>query len=375
LNLVREPARFLAATCGVVFAVVLVFMQLGLSDALYKSSVRLHDALSADIILISPQSPYLAAMKPFSRRRLQQARAVEGVASVGGIYAALTNWKNPENGSTRLILLVGFDPTKQVLEIPAVQEQQQVLRLPDKVLFDAASRREYGPVAAHFRAGRPVSTEVGRHLVTVAGLFEMGTSFGIDGTVVTSDVNFLRMVSHRPAGLIDIGVVKLSPEAELESVRAALDAYLPADVEVLTKRGYVDREMAFWAQSTPIGFVFAFGAIIGIVVGIVVVYQILFADVSEHLAEYATLKAIGYRNRDLAIIVLQEATILALVGFVPGCLLSMWLYRVAQRATFLPLGMEPGLFGTVLVMTVVMCCVSGILALRKVRAADPAEIF
>jgi putative ABC transport system permease protein len=297
------------------------------------------------------------------------------VASVGGVHAALTDWKHPDTGVTRRILVLGFDPSKEVLRMPAVQEQQHVIRLPDMVLFDAASRKEYGPVAAEFRAGRQVSTEIGRHMVTVAGLFEMGTSFGVDGTVITSDVNFLRMLPRRPSGLIDIGLVRLAPGAEVEPVRQALDAYLPADVEVLTKRAYIDREMAYWGQTTPIGFVFAFGAIMGIVVGIVVVYQILFADVSEHLAEYATLKAIGYRNHDLAMIVLQEATILALLGFVPGWLLSTWLYGVTQRATFLPLSMEPDLFATVLVMTVAMCCVSGILALRKVRAADPAEVF
>ena len=113
----------------------------------------------------------------------------------------------------------------------------------------------------------------------------------------------------------------------------------------------------------------------GFTVGGIIVYQILFADVSDHLAEYATLKAMGYTNGYLAWVVLQEAAILAVLGFIPGLAVSLFLYGAAAEATRLPLEMNLEVGALVLLLTVSMCALSGVIALRKIRSADPAEIF
>jgi putative ABC transport system permease protein len=152
-------------------------------------------------------------------------------------------------------------------------------------------------------------------------------------------------------------------------------AFFPKDVLVLTKAQYEQRELDYWANATPIGFVFAFGVVIGCVVGGIIVYQILFADVSDHLAEYATLKAMGYSNSYLFSVVLNEAVILAVLGYIPGLAICIGLYHLTENATRLPMRMTPELGLSVVAMAVVMCGVSGMIALRKVRSADPAEIF
>ena len=144
---------------------------------------------------------------------------------------------------------------------------------------------------------------------------------------------------------------------------------------MLTKADFVEREKAYWNSATPIGYVFAFGAIMGFVVGTIIVYQILFADVSDHLAEYATLRAMGYSNGFLSGVVVQQAIILAVLGFVPGLGASMLLYQSAGNATQLPLILTVERGFAVLGLTVAMCAISGLIALRKVRALDPAEIF
>ena len=144
---------------------------------------------------------------------------------------------------------------------------------------------------------------------------------------------------------------------------------------VLTKQDFVNRERSYWNHATPIGFVFAFGAIMGLVVGAIIVYQILFADVSEHLNEYATLRAIGYRNRFVSGIVLQQAAILSVLGFVPGAAASAYLYKVAAGATRLPLHMTVDRALVVFGLMLLVCAISGFLALRKVRRLNPAEVF
>ena len=144
---------------------------------------------------------------------------------------------------------------------------------------------------------------------------------------------------------------------------------------MLTREEFRAREIAYWDSATPIGYVFSFGVIVGLVVGGIIVYQILFADVNDHLPEYATLKAMGYSNGFLAGVVIQQAVILATLGFLPAVGISLVLYRISGEATRLPLEMtmETALF--VFGLTVVMCTLSALMALRKVRSADPAEIF
>jgi putative ABC transport system permease protein len=375
LQLSQEKLRLLVALSGVSFAVILVFMQLGFRGSVYESATRYHRSLDYDLVMLSPKTPFLGFPEGFSRRRLYQTLADEEVESIAPIYISQAYWKNPWQYNARNILVLGIDPTRRVFSLPDVRRQLGVLPLEDVVLFDARSRPEFGPVAARFAAEGAVSTEVNDRRVMVAGLFELGTSFGIDGSLVTSDVNFRRIFPDRPVGHVELGLLQLRPGSDAASVRTRLAAALEGDVVILTRDEWIDREGRYWASTTPIGFVFGFGAIMGLVVGGVIVYQILFADVSQHLAEYATLKAMGYSNAYLSQVVLREAAILTVLGYIPGLLVSMWLYRFTSAATRLPLEMTPGRAALVLLLTAAMCGTAALVALRKVRSADPAEVF
>ena len=190
------------------------------------------------------------------------------------------------------------------------------------------------------RAGEPVAVEVNNRQVQVAGLFALGTSFGIDGSVLTSETNFLRIFPNRQRGLIELGLVRRRGRARIRCACATRSARrCPHDVLVLTRAEFIAKERAYWDASTPIGYVFAFGVAVGLVVGGIIVYQILFADVSDHLAEYATLKAMGYSNAYLSGVVIQQAVILAVLGFLPGLAICLLLYRISSQATRLPLEM------------------------------------
>jgi len=375
LQLKKGKVRLAVALAGVSFAVILIFMQLGFRRALFDSATRYLAALDYDLVLINPETNFIAQPESFSRRRLYQAAGFSGVESVSPVYLGISIWKNPIDHSTRSIFVLGFNPANSVLEVEGVTTHLRKLQLPDAVLFDELSRPEYGPIADRVRTGEFIEVELGNRRINVRGLFEMGTSFGIDGSIITSDLNFLRLFPDRPKGLIDLGLIKLEPGVRPEALRNAIDAALPGDVLVLTKQEYIAQEIDYWDTSTPIGYVFAFGVIVGLVVGAIIVYQILFADVSEHLPEYATLRAMGYGMSYLVGVVLQESVILAVLGYVPGFLISLLLYQVAASATRLPLGMslERGL--AVLTLTVGMCAVSALMAVRKMRSADPAEIF
>jgi len=375
MQLRYQKMRLAVAIAGIAFAVILILMQLGFRASMLDSAVRYQERLHYDIAILSDETQFLAQMKPFSSRRLYQAAAVPGVALVSPLYMSPGVWRNPFDHSSHRILVLGVDPSVDTLDAPGLREQLVQVRRRDALLFDALSRPEHGPVAVELRAGRPVATELNERRVDVVGLFEMGTSFGVDASALTSDDNFLRLYPDRPRTQVDVGLITLAPGADAVAVRDAIRALLPADVVVLTRSDWIAREKNYWATTTPIGAVFSFGVVVGLVVGSIIVYQILFADVSDHLPEYATLKAMGYSNRFVSGVVLQQAVILAVLGFVPGALVSLWLYRVIGRATRLPMALDGVRGATVLGLTVAMCAVSGALALRKVRKLDPADVF
>jgi len=371
----HKPLRLLVAVAGIAFAVLLIMMQLGFRAALFESTLRFHERFQYDIALFSPDSVFIVRPAAFSIRRLYQALGAPGVADVSPVYIFPAVWKNPWGTDRRAIQSMGIDPTKDQFDTPGFSAGLALLSQQDVVLFDAASRPEFGNVRERFEADGPITTEINNRTVKVVGLVEIGPSFGIDGTVMTSIDNWLRLFPDRPRDEIQLGLIRLAPGADPVAVRDDLRATLPKDVEVLTKADFIARERTYWNGATPIGFVFAFGAIMGLVVGMIIVYQILFADVSEHLNEYATLRAIGYRNGFVSGIVMQQAAILAVLGFVPGAAAATYLYKLAAGATRLPMYMtlERGL--TVFALMLLVCAVSGILALRKVRKLDPAEVF
>ncbi len=376
LQLTHEKTRLLVALAGITFADVLMFMQLGFRDSLFDSSVRLHESLDGDIFMLNSKTDTLTGIRSFSQRRLYETLGVDQIEKVTPVYIGVSTWKNPLARKTRNILNVGLNPDQNIIMLPDVQEKISVTKQQDVVLYDRLGRKEFGPIPELFESGETVKTEVGNRQIKVGGLFSVGTSFGADGTIITSDVNFLRLFPERKQGLIDIGVIKLASEANLEeNLEFLRNNFNSADISFYSKEEFIQHEKNFWRTRTAIGFIFTLGTIMGFVVGTVIVYQILYTDVADHLSESATLKAMGYTNFYLLTVVFQEAIILGFVGFIPGVSLSMFLYYNAAQATGLPIMMTTSRAITVLILTILMCCISGIVAVGKLRAADPADIF
>jgi putative ABC transport system permease protein len=375
LLLTRQPVRLAVALAGIAFAGILMFMQLGFRDGLFEASVTVHKLFDADLVLMSPRTMSSIGMAGFPRRRLVQAMADPQVSGTTPVHWNLLLWRNPETRSTRSILALGFDPTDPLFTDPGLAEKARALSQKGRVLFDDRSRPEVGPIAEWFREGRIVDTEVAGKRVRVAGLVSLGPSFGADGNLLTSRETFLHLMPSTPPGSIELGLIRLTPEADPLAVAARLRRLLPADVKIYTKKGFEEFEKNYWRSSTAIGFIFSLGAAMGFVVGCVIVYQILYSDVSDHLPEYATLMAMGYRLIGLLGVVAREALILAVLGYVPAYLAGQGLYALVRSGTRLPVAMDPQRALLVFVMILVMCLGSAAFAMRRLADADPAEIF
>ena len=375
LQLSHEKSRLLVALSGIAFADVLMFMQMGFQTALYDSNTRLHRSLQADILLTSPQARSMQNMPTFSRRRLYQAMDIPGVNSAEAMYVNNIIWKNPQTHRQTSVQVIGFNPDQPVFDLPEVNRQLQSIKLPDTVLFDRNARGDYQQAIAKINQGEKVTTEIEGRTITISGLYTVGASFGSDGSLITSDQNFLRLFSRRPASNISLGLLKVKPGYDPKKVAKALQAYLKDDVRVMTHPEFIEFENNFWRTNSPIGFIFSLGVSMGFAVGVILVYQVLSTDVNAHVREYATFKALGYRNYYFLSVVFEQALILGALGFIPGVAVSLGLYQMTRTATNLPMYMTAARALHVLVLTIIMCSISGAIATRKLRSADPADMF
>ncbi|MEM9927196.1 MAG: ABC transporter permease DevC [Cyanobacteria bacterium P01_D01_bin.50] len=374
-QLMKDKIRLGIAVAGIAFANILIFAQMGFEASLFSSSTAPHKILNADLVIVNRHFESLYSVKTFSRRRLHQALGFKGVESVSPLYIGLGSWKNPQTLHTQTILVFGTDPRTIAFKLPQINQNIYQLQKPDTVLFDQTSLPAFGPIATLFKQQSIVETELNGIKVRVGGLFSLGTSFAAYGNLITSDTTFLNLFPNTFISEIQLGLVKLKSNADIKQVSENLETGLPNDVMIFTASTFEDAEKAYWAKATPIGFIFGLGVIVSFIVGIMVVYQIMYSDVVNHLPQYATLKAMGYRDRYLIGVLVQESLILAVLGYIPGFALSLGLYKLAANSTMLPIFMTPQRSIAVFLLTVIMCLISGTTAIRKLQSADPADIF
>jgi len=385
-NLTHDWRRLMVSLGGIAFAVLLMFTQVGFQNALFDSQAKLIDDLQGDIFIVSKAKFTLAAEKRFPLTRLRQAESCPGVLGAYAVYSELTTsvLRKIEQGIGNKgypIRSIGFQLSDPIFKIPAVNEQLDRLRQPGTALFDKKSKKKKFAFARDNDIQLAQnSLELASKKLRLVGTFPMGTDFAHDGNLVMSAENFAKYFPHRmrfgnPLSVIDIGVVHLQADADLHATRDILEQMLNQDVRILTRDQFRKSEIDFWDESTPIGTIFLFGKIIGFIVGLVLCYQVIYSDITDHLPEFATLKAMGYPARYFVQLIIVESLLLAVVGFFPGTAVSWLLYGWLAGQTGLLMTMTSGCLLFVLSATLVMCVTSGLFALRKLLAADPASLF
>lgn len=380
LQLTHHKGRFAMALAGVAFAVILLFMQLGFMNMLFDTTVMLHKQLNADIVLASTKVRDMNNAGTIPRRRLIQALGVPGVADGEPLYITMRDWIKPSGkarGERGQMILIGVRPDFAAFKDPEITAQQGRLTAPGTALFDRGSRGDYAEFIAAVERGERPQTELGGKTITIDGLFRVGSSFGSEGALVTSAESFFLFALNRTPEAPSLGLVRVSPGYDAAEVARSINAAIDDgdDTRAMTIAQFVAHSRSYVANESPISFIFSFGAIVGLFVGAIVVVQILSTDVQDHLAEYATFKAMGFTDRYLLGIVFEQSAILTVLGFVPGLLISLIFYEVVRRGISMPITMPFERIALVFALTAVMCVISGAIAMRRVQRADPAEVF
>ena len=365
--LIHERSRLLASVGGVTFALLLMFLQLGFRNALLDSALELLRQVDADILVINKEKDPFLKRTPMHHERLYQALAADGVETATPVWIGLREWKNIKEDSLHPIRIIGFRPEMPTFLIDAVRENAHKLKQIGTALLDSRSRSSYGEIPTG-------KAQVNFREIEIVGTFPLGTDFEVDGSLLVSEETFFELTGKSPKWT-EIVLLKLLPGTDPGPVLDHLARALPGDVRAFTKDQLIERDLAYWRAGTPISVILLVGVALGFAVGVVICYQILYTEVLDHLAEFATLKAMGYRDRYIEFVVISESALLAVLGFIPAILLGTGSLALLSWSSGLPAGVTVDDAVRIAVLALAMCTLAGLLALRKVRSLEPAELF
>ncbi len=365
-NLFHDRVRLAVTLTGIVFAVVLIVVQVGLFIGFTSATAGLIDNSRADIWIMAERVPYLEQGVAFSERKLQQVRATPGVAEAEKYIARFSQWKRPDGGQSG-IFIVGFNPDSE-LGAPwnLVAGRAHDLKAEDVVIVDTMYLGKLGIT----QLGD--SVEINGYRARVAGFTQGIRSFTTSPYVFTSFKNALNYARMNEDETLFI-LVKAAPGADVQALKRELESRL-RDVDVHTAAEFSRMTTVYWMFTTGAGIAVLLAALLGLVVGVVVVTQTIYATTMDHLREFGTLKAMGASNRYIYRVILQQAVISAVIGYALGMVASVFVVRASRSggaAILMPAEMVVAMF----VLTVGMCITAAVVSINKVTRIDPAMVF
>ncbi len=365
-NLFHDKVRFSVALAGITFAVVLITIQVGVYLAFLANASVLIDHTEADIWITAHGLENFDFGRPISEKKLYEAREVPGVLWAEKYLLAFGYWKTP-GGSQETVQMVGYDPDTLVgAPWNIVRGNPQDVKYFNSVFYDEAETNRLGdlPIGGE--------TEINSHRVRVVGFIRGAKSFIQSPYIFTSFKNALNLSFVAKGNTVYV-LVKVAPGYSVETVQQRLKATVK-DVDVYTSGEFSKKTRDYWMINTGTGMALLSIALMGVVIGTVIVANTIYTSTTEHLKEFGTLKAIGASNWDLYKIIIEQALINSVIGYVAGEFVSFWVIQAIKRGNLqvlLPWQVLAGIY----VLTALMCLWSSTLSIYKVTKIDPALVF
>lgn len=365
-NLFHDRIRLAVTLVGILFSIVLVAVQLGLYLGASNMITANIDHAKADLwITAFGAKSFEDGGMLLTPRERHQALATPGVKAVIPLVVRFAEWRKPEGGSTRVVL-VGTDAEDGgLVPFNLVEGTWEDIKAPEAIAVDKSYFNELGI------KGMGDTAQIANGRVRVRALTDGVRSFTQSPYAYTT-LNRSRSL-FGDTDNTTFYLVQLQPGANVEKVRKDLAGRLEG-AEVLTQQEFRDRSLKQWLFRTGAGVALIGGALLGSLVGTVIVAQTLYSSTKDHLSEFATLRALGSSSGYIHKVILAQAGISAVVGYALGISIALTIL-VLSRNTALPMVMTPGLAFWLFTLTVGMCAISALSAIVKVTKIDPATVF
>ncbi|MBT3368399.1 MAG: FtsX-like permease family protein, partial [Nitrospina sp.] len=331
------------------------------------SQMNLIPHFNADLVMMHKSKIHMMKSADLNKYIVHQTLAFDEVEEAIPINMNTRSFRNQSTGMVYDIGIIAFPVDTLPFKAKGLAENIKTLRNKNTVLFDSLSRKIYGKV----KKGQEL--EIADRKFKVGGLIEFGPNFTRNGWVIMSDSNWLRITPE--PHYVNFGLIRAKPGTDLQELKRKICNLNPGEVIAFTAEEQKKRDKHFWTTATPFGIVFGTGLVIGFLIGVMICYQILFNEITDHMDQYATLKAIGFSNAFIVGVVMRISLLYSVFGFFPGLAGGWGLYRIIESLTRIEMFLTFNRIILILVFTVLMSIFSGLLAVVKVIQADPAEVF
>jgi len=366
-NLFHDRVRLIATVVGIVFSIVLVTVQLGVFLSFQDMVTTMIDHAQADFWIVPAETKSFEDSSLLAGRERLHALSVDGVTDAIPVIVGYTSWRKPNGGASKSVLLVGAPITADGLyPWDVVEGSRDNLSVPDSVAIDRSYATQLG--VAHIGGKAEINNQKARVVAMTRGI----RSFTTTPHVFTS-LDTARAYLGLPANKANYYVVRIAANANAALVRSRIAASLP-DAEVLTSQEFRKRSRLFWLFDTGAGAGLLGSAILAVIVGTIIVAQTLYSSAKDHLKEFATLRAIGSSRTYILKVILAQALLSAVVGFSMAAAIDLALVKATADAA-LPVVMTPGLTLGLFALTLAMCAVAAVSAIRVVTRIDPVLVF
>jgi putative ABC transport system permease protein len=366
-NLFHDRVRLIATVVGIVFSIVLVTVQLGVFLSFERMVTTMIDHAQADFWIVPSETRSFEESSLLSGRQRLQALSVDGVASVTPLVVGYASWRKPNGGASTPVLVVGAPSGAAGLQPWNVVEGAiDDLSTPDGVAIDRSYFEQLG--IAQIRQRAEINNQKARVVAVTGGIRSFTTT-----PHVFASLDRARAYLGVPPNRANYYVVRVAPNANTAVVRSLLAGTL-SDAEVLTPDEFRHRTRIFWLFDTGAGAALLGSAILGIIVGTIIVAQTLYSSTKDHLKEFATLRAIGSARKYILKVILAQALISAVVGFSIAVSIDLSLVKMTRDAA-LPILMTPELSAALFTLTIAMCAIAAVAAIRVVTRIDPVLVF
>jgi putative ABC transport system permease protein len=364
-NLLHDRLRLIATVVGIVFSIVLFTVQLGVFLSFERMVTTMIDHAPADFWIVPSETRSFEESSLLSGRQRLQALSVDGVSSVTPLVVGYASWRKPNGGASTPVLVVGA-PANAAGPWNVVEGAVDDLSTPDGVAIDRSYFEQLG--IAQIRQRAEINNQKARVMAVTSGIRSFTTT-----PHVFASLDHARSYLGVPPNRANYYVVRVAPNANATVVRNQLAGAL-SDAEVLTPDEFRHRTRIFWLFDTGAGAALLGSAILGIIVGTIIVAQTLYSSTKDHLKEFATLRAIGSARKYILKVILTQALISAVVGFSIAVSIDLSLVKMTRDAA-LPILMTPELSAGLFTLTIAMCAIAAVAAIRVVTRIDPVLVF
>jgi putative ABC transport system permease protein len=366
-NLFHDRVRLIATVVGIVFSIVLVTVQLGVFLSFEYMVTTMIDHAQADFWIVPAETRSFEESSLLAGRERLHALSVEGVTAAVPVVVGYASWRKPNGGASTPVLVVGAPTTTPGLQPwSLVEGGPDDLSMPDGVAIDRSYFEQLG--IAQIRGHAEINNQKARVVAVTNGIRSFTTT-----PQVFASIERARAYLGVPPYRANYYIVRIAPDANPAVVRNRLAAGLP-NAEVLTSAEFRHRTRVFWLFDTGAGAALLGSARLGIIVGTIIVAQTLYSSTKDHLKEFATLRAIGSSRLYILKVILAQALISAVIGFSIAAAIDLALVKMTSDAA-LPIVMTPGLTVGLFGLTIAMCAIAAISAIRVVTRIDPVLVF